>query len=191
LLDAGLEMAPTGSARGDLESLYLYNAITRAEERVCIFYHLFAGDRAYPAYWVEALREQLPPSVFRKSTPALSAPHPTLRLVSETLSLTCTADETGDVDEFKSGGNDPSGVFKFGKHIKTLIRHRNDSGVGFDGAEGEVRRFSTAFAQGVEERGFANVGQTDKTAGKTHNIKNPELKMLLPRPIGCGSSGYQ
>lgn len=90
LLDAGLEMAPTGSARGDLESLYLYNAITRAEERVCIFYHLFAGDRASPAYWVEALREQLPPSVFRKSTPTLSAPHPTLRLVSETLSRTET-----------------------------------------------------------------------------------------------------
>ena len=88
LLEAGLEMAPTGSERGDLESLYLYNAVTRAEERVCIFYHLFAGDRAYPSYWVEALREQLPPAVFGKSEPALSAPHPTLRLISETLSRT-------------------------------------------------------------------------------------------------------
>ncbi len=86
LLDAGLEMAPTGSARADLESLYLYNAITRAEERVCVFYHLFAGERTYPSYWVEALREQLPETVFRKAESALSAPHPTLRLLSETLS---------------------------------------------------------------------------------------------------------
>ncbi|MBQ1935750.1 MAG: PD-(D/E)XK nuclease family protein [Clostridia bacterium] len=85
LLSAGLEMAPTGSARTELESLYLYNALSRAEERICIFYHLFAGESALPAYWVQALTEQLP-SVIRKATPAVSAPHPTLRLLSKALS---------------------------------------------------------------------------------------------------------
>lgn len=86
LQEAGLEMAPTGTARTELESLYLYNALTRGEERVCVFYHLYAGDTTLPAYWVQTLCEGLSPSIYQRAKPDISAPHPTLRLISETLS---------------------------------------------------------------------------------------------------------
>lgn len=86
LLSAGLEMAPAGSARTELESLYLYNALSRAEDRLCIFYHLYAGESTLPAYWVQTLGERLSPTVFKTAEPTVSAPHPTLRLISEALS---------------------------------------------------------------------------------------------------------
>lgn len=86
LLDAGLEMAPAGSARLELETLYLYSALTRAEERLSVFYHLYAGGSALPAYWIQTLRERLLGLSVQADAPALSAPHPTLRLLTQTLS---------------------------------------------------------------------------------------------------------
>ena len=91
-------------------------------------------------------------------------------LGAQSLPLARPLDQTGDVDELQRGGHDPPGVFQIGQHLQPLVRHRHNAGIRLNRTEGEVRGFRAAFAQRVEQRGFAHIRQTDKTTGKAHSL---------------------
>jgi hypothetical protein len=88
----------------------------------------------------------------------------TQKLVAQSLPLTGTAHQTGNIDKFKAGRHYTTGFFHIRQNLQTIIRHRYDPGIGFNRAKGEVCSFGAATAQSIEQSGFADVGQTDQTA---------------------------
>jgi len=56
-----------------------------------------------------------------------------------------------------------------GQGVQPWVRHGNNAGVRFNGAEGEVFGVDARFGQGIEERGLADVGKSDNTAFETHD----------------------
>ena len=85
-------------------------------------------------------------------------------LVAQTFALRGTLDQTGDVDDFDGGGDDPFGVVDFGQADEPLVGYGDDAHVGLDGAEGEVGCLSLRVGQAVEKRRFADIGQSDDAA---------------------------
>ena len=90
-------------------------------------------------------------------------------LVSESLALACAAHESGDIDEVHRSLHGLLRMHEFGQLIKPVVRHGNGSLVRFDGAEGIVGRLRVLrFGQGVEQGGFAHVGQADDADAQCH-----------------------
>ena len=58
-------------------------------------------------------------------------------------------------------GQDPLGAEHLGQLGESLVGHRDDADVGLDGREGIVRREDVVVGQRVEQRGLADVGQSD------------------------------
>ena len=63
-------------------------------------------------------------------------------------------------------------------------RHGDDAAIGFDSAEREVFRSDSGLGQGIEQGGFADIGQTDNTAIETHTG-------VLCRVGGENESGFE
>ena len=55
--------------------------------------------------------------------------------------------------------------------IQTLVRHRDDTDVGVDGAEGIVCRGCSRVGQRIEQGAFSDVGESDDT--ELHDLKDP------------------
>ncbi|MPM31652.1 hypothetical protein SDC9_78208 [bioreactor metagenome] len=94
------------------------------------------------------------------------------KLVAEALPLTRALDQSGDIDEFERRRHDPTRFFELRQHLEPGVRHRHDPGIGLDGAERKIRGFRPALAQRIEQRRFADVGQTDQSARKTHIVNS-------------------
>jgi len=91
-------------------------------------------------------------------------------LVAEAFALGGTGDEAGDVDEFDDGRLHALRLDDFGQLGHTLVRHLDDADVRFDGAERVVGGIDAGLGQGVEEGGFADVGQADDAAFQRHGF---------------------
>ena len=62
-------------------------------------------------------------------------------LIAKPLAFACTADQSGDIDEFELGGDDGGRTGDGGELVDTIIRHGNAADIRLNGAEGIVRGF--------------------------------------------------
>ena len=89
------------------------------------------------------------------------------KLVAEAFALAGAGDEAGDVDELDGGGDDDLGLRDRLEDVGAFVGDDHDADVGVDGAERVVRSLGLAGArEGVEESGFAHVGQADDASFK-------------------------
>ena len=77
----------------------------------------------------------------------------------------CAGHETGDVHELDGGRHDAGRMVDLGEPVEARIGHRHDAHVWFDGGERVVGREAALVREGREQRGFADVRQTDDTDG--------------------------
>ncbi len=89
-------------------------------------------------------------------------------LVAETLAFACSLDETCDVDNLDSCGDDLRRVLDFVEYLETVVGDGDDADVRFDGAEGEVGRLGLGVGEAVEEGRLADVGQAYDAALESH-----------------------
>ena len=84
--------------------------------------------------------------------------------ITQALALAGALDETRDVDELDGGGDDLFTIDGAAEEIETLVRDLYDTHVRLDGAEGEVfGGCRVCFGEGIEEGGFADVGESYDT----------------------------
>ena len=86
-------------------------------------------------------------------------------LVAQAFALRCAGHETGDVHELDGGRHDAGRMVDLGEPVEARIGHRHDAHVWFDGGERVVGREAALVREGREQRGFADVRQTDDTDG--------------------------
>src|SRR5471032_1119327 len=102
-------------------------------------------------------------------------------LVAQAFTFRRAGHQACDVDEFHGGRQDALWIDDSRQLLQARVRHGHDTAVGFDGAEGEVLRRDTGLGQGVEQGGFADVGQADDAAIESHGV-SPRIRV---RPSGC------
>ncbi len=94
-------------------------------------------------------------------------------LVAEAFAFAGAFDEAGDVDELHRGGDEGLGLDELGDSGEALIGHGDDAGVGVDGAEGIVGGLRLGRGEGVEDRGFSDVGEANDSAVQWHCVVFP------------------
>ncbi|MNK78757.1 hypothetical protein D3C87_984020 [compost metagenome] len=102
-------------------------------------------------------------------------------LVAQAFTFRRAGNQARDVDEFHGGRQDALGIDDGRQGFQARVRHRHDTAVGLDGAEGEVLGRDTGFGQGVEQGGLADVRQADDAAIESHGV-SPRIRV---RPSGC------
>src|SRR6202040_1190259 len=91
------------------------------------------------------------------------------KLIAEPFALRGAAHEARYIDKRKPGWNDFLGACDFRQSFEPRVWHRDIAGIGFDGAKGIIRGLRRRrLRQRVEERRFADVGQTNDAAFETH-----------------------
>jgi hypothetical protein len=91
------------------------------------------------------------------------------KLIAETLPFRCAAHQAGDIDECEPRRHDLFGLGELGEFVEARIGNRNLADIGLNGAERIVRRLrGRRFGQRVEQRGLADVRQTNNSAFETH-----------------------
>jgi hypothetical protein len=101
-------------------------------------------------------------------------------LVSETLALGGPGDETGDIDEGHGRRHDALGLHDLRERPEARVRHRHHPQVGVHGAKRIIRGSDRGLCQGIEERGFTDIRQTDDAAAKTHLRVAPLIQRSSP-----------
>ncbi len=81
--------------------------------------------------------------------------------VTQSLAPAGTLDETSDVHEFHHSRGLFVGFVQFRQLVQPLVRYGYHAHIGVDGTEGVVGAFCAGVGNGVEEGGFAHVGQAD------------------------------
>src|SRR5690606_13690043 len=89
-------------------------------------------------------------------------------LVAEALALRGAGDEACDVHELDRRRQHLLRLDDAGKHVETRIRNGHDTDIRIDGAEGIVFRGDLGPGEGVEEGGFADVGQAHDSTFNSH-----------------------
>ncbi len=88
-------------------------------------------------------------------------------LVAQPFALARALDQAGDVHELDRRRNDDVGLDHLLQHLEPRIGHGHDADVRVDRAKGIIGRLRFAGAgDGVEESGFADVGQTDDSSSQ-------------------------
>ena len=96
-------------------------------------------------------------------------------LVAKAFTLARSSNETGDIDEFDSGGHDAFGLNNLRELLQAGIRHFNNAYIGFNGAERIVLSGDTRFCERVEDRGFLD-GMGWKMRSKNRNARERARK---------------
>ena len=91
-------------------------------------------------------------------------------LVAQAFTFRGAGHQACDVDEFHGGRQDALWIDDGRQGFQAWIRHRHDTAVRLDGAEGEVLGRDTGFGQGVEQGGLADVRQADDAAIESHGV---------------------
>jgi hypothetical protein len=89
-------------------------------------------------------------------------------LVAEAFTLRCALDDAGDVDELDRRRHHALRAHDVRQRGQPRIRHRYDADVRVDGAERIVLRRDLRARQRIEERGLADVRQSDDAALDAH-----------------------
>ena len=84
-------------------------------------------------------------------------------LVAEALTLGRALDKACNVDEFDRGGREFLRLMQVAQPLQTRIWHGHDADVRIDGAEGVVIGGNARICDRVEQRGLADVRQSDDT----------------------------
>lgn len=84
-------------------------------------------------------------------------------LVAEALTLGRALDKACNVDEFDRGGREFLRLMQIAQPLQTRIRHGHDADIRIDGAEGVVIGGNARICDRVEQRGLADVRQSDDT----------------------------
>ena len=84
-------------------------------------------------------------------------------LVAEALTLGRALDKACNVDEFDRGGREFLRLMQVAQPLQTRIRHGHDADIRIDGAEGVVIGGNARICDRVEQRGLADVRQSDDT----------------------------
>ena len=93
------------------------------------------------------------------------------KLIAEPFALGGPAHQPGDIDKGQPGRNDLGGLCDRGELVEPRIGHRDLAYIRLDGAErviGGLRR--RRLGERIEQRRFADVGQSDDPAFKSHNV---------------------
>ena len=107
-------------------------------------------------------------------------------LVAEAFALGRAAHQTRNIDEAELRFDDLGAAADLGDGLKPIVGHRDAAFIGFDGAEGIIRRLRRlCFGERIEQGGLAHIGKTDDTATKTH------LTALLDRCDGRADSALR
>ncbi len=91
-------------------------------------------------------------------------------LVAQTFAFRGAGHQTGNVHEFHDRRNHLLRLGDGRKLRQPGIRHFDDADVRLDGAERIVFRRDSGLGQRVEQRGLADIGQSDDSAFETHGI---------------------
>ena len=90
-------------------------------------------------------------------------------LVAQPLPLGRAAHQAGNVDEAQLRFDDLGAAADPGDGLQPIVGHRHAALIGFDRAEGIVRRLRRLrFGERIEQGGLAHIGKADDTATKTH-----------------------
>ncbi len=96
------------------------------------------------------------------------------KLVAQTFAVRRAFHEAGDVHKFNRRRNQCADAGDFGERFEARFRHGDDAEVRLDGAERVIFRLRLVRAgDGVEQGGFAHVGQTDDS-GFEHSKLLPQ-----------------
>jgi hypothetical protein len=87
-------------------------------------------------------------------------------LVAKSFAFARTTDQAGNIDDFEHCGHDDRCLDDAGKFTEARIGHENGADVWFDGAERVVGGFGLLGRDGIEQRRFADIGQTDNAAAE-------------------------
>ena len=94
------------------------------------------------------------------------------KLVAEPFAAGSAADQPGDIDEFELGRDDLCRLGEARGDIEALVGNRHSPEIGLDRAERVIRRLRRGGrGQRVEQRGFADIGQSDNAATETHMLE--------------------
>ena len=96
-------------------------------------------------------------------------------LVAESLAAGRAAHQSRDIDKLDDRRRVFLGMMHLREHVQPVIRHGNDADVRLDRAERIVRRLRARAGDGVEQRGLADVRQSDDT--QLH-IRSSSRKLL-------------
>ena len=98
--------------------------------------------------------------------------------VPESFAPAGSGHETGDIGKAHGGRHDLGRIDQLGQGIEPGIGHGHDGDVGLDGAEGVVGGLGVlGLGEGVEQGGFADIGQTHDTDGKGHGLRRVETQI--------------
>ena len=85
------------------------------------------------------------------------------KLVSQSFAPGRALDQTGDVNKLNHGGREFLRMMQIAQPFQALVRHLHDADIGIDRAERIIVRRNSGVGDGVEQRGFSNIWQTDDT----------------------------
>jgi len=94
-------------------------------------------------------------------------------LIAKAFAFAGAFDEAGDVDELHRGGDEGFWLDEFGYFGEAGVGNGDDAGVGVDGAEGVVGGLCLGRGEGVEDRGFSDVGEANDSAVQWHCVLFP------------------
>ena len=87
------------------------------------------------------------------------------KLIAQAFTGACAFDQTGNIDKLDRGRNDFLGAREFGKHLKTLIRHRDHAKIRINRAERIIRGWRFAGpSDRVKESRFADIWQPNDSS---------------------------
>ena len=93
------------------------------------------------------------------------------KLVAEALAAGGAADQPGDIDKFQLGRDDLGRFAEARGDIEPFVGNRHSPEIWLDRAERVIRRLGRGGrGQRIEERGFADIRQSDNAAAETHRF---------------------
>ena len=104
------------------------------------------------------------------------------KLVAEAFAPAGPAYKTGNVDKINAGVDGLFGLGLGGQSVHPFVRHSHGGLVGLDGAKGIVGGLSIlGLGQGVEQGGFAYIGQAHNTNTERHVVSLRYAKRRIAR----------
>ncbi len=93
------------------------------------------------------------------------------KLVAEPFAASGAADQPGDIDKFELGRDDLGRFAEAGGDLEPFVGNRHSPEIGLDRAERVVCRLCRGGrGQRIEQRGFADIRQSDNAATETHML---------------------
>ena len=89
-------------------------------------------------------------------------------LIAQAFAGAGTCHQSRDVDKLDDGRHDALGGDDLSELLQTVVRHFNHAHIGLYGAKGVVLSRNARFGEGVEQGGFAYIGQTNNATFQTH-----------------------